>query len=44
MFLGTEKIAAKLGYPVIYVGIERVRRGRYVMRFEELAADPAQPL
>ncbi len=41
VFLGTEKIAAKLGYPVIYVGIERVRRGRYVMRFEELAADPA---
>lgn len=41
VFLGTEKIAARLGYPVIYVGIERVRRGRYVMRFEELVADPA---
>lgn len=40
VFFGTEKIAGKLGYPVIYVGVERVRRGRYVMRFEELVADP----
>lgn len=47
VFLGTEKIAAKLGYPVIYVGIEpacwtgkRSRRGHYVMRFEELVSDP----
>ena len=41
VFFGTEKIAQKLGYPVIYVGIERVRRGHYVMRFEELVIDPA---
>ena len=40
VFFGTEKIAQKLGYPVIYVGIERVRRGHYVMRFEELVANP----
>jgi len=40
VFFGTEKIAQKLGYPVIYVGIERVRRGHYEMRFEELVANP----
>ncbi len=40
VFFGTEKIARKLGYPIIYVGIERTGRGRYMMRFEELRADP----
>lgn len=40
VFFGTEKIALKLGYPTIYVGIERTGRGRYLMRFEELTADP----
>ena len=42
VFLGTEKIAAKLGYPVIYVGMERTRRGYYTMRFEELVAEPSK--
>lgn len=41
VFIGTEKIAHKLGYPVIYIGLERSRRGHYTMRFEELVADPA---
>ena len=40
VFLGTEKIARKLGYPIIQVGIERTGRGQYTMRFEELCADP----
>ncbi len=40
VFFGTEKVAQKLGYPVIYVGIERVRRGQYLMRFEDLVPDP----
>ena len=40
VFYGTEKIAAKLGYPIIYVGIERLRRGYYRMLFEELVAEP----
>lgn len=40
VFFGTEKIARKLGHPIIYVGIERTRRGRYTMRFEELVPDP----
>ncbi len=42
VFYGTEKIARKLDYPIIYVGIERQRRGHYLMRFEELVADPAR--
>ncbi|MBZ0205821.1 MAG: lysophospholipid acyltransferase family protein [Flavobacteriales bacterium] len=40
VFWGTEKIARKLGLPVIYLGIDRPRRGRYAMRFELLVADP----
>lgn len=40
VFWGTEKIAAKLGYPIVYVGIDRPRRGHYLMRFEELVGDP----
>ena len=41
VFQGTEKIARKLGYPVVYVGIDRPRRGEYVMRFEDLVPEPA---
>lgn len=41
VFQGTERIARKLGYPVIYTAVDRVGRGRYVVRFEELEADPA---
>ncbi|MBL7962951.1 MAG: lysophospholipid acyltransferase family protein [Flavobacteriales bacterium] len=40
VFWGTEKIARKLGYPVLYVGIDRMRRGHYVMRIEELVPAP----
>ncbi len=40
VFWGTEKIAAKLGYPIVYVGIDRPRRGHYLMRFEVLVPDP----
>jgi Kdo2-lipid IVA lauroyltransferase/acyltransferase len=40
VFWGTEKIAAKLGYPIVYVGLDRPRRGHYLMRFEELVPDP----
>ena len=40
VFFGTEKIARKLGYPVVYVGVERTGRGHYAMRFEELTAEP----
>ena len=40
VFWGTEKIAQKLGRPVVYCGIDREARGRYVMRFEDLVPDP----
>ncbi len=42
VFFGTEKIARKLDYPVLYVGIERQRRGHYAMRVEELVPAPAR--
>ena len=40
VFRGTETIAKKLELPIIYLGIDRPSRGRYVMRFELLVADP----
>lgn len=42
VFRGTGRIAVKLDRPVVYVGIDRPRRGRYVMRFEPLVDEPAQ--
>lgn len=40
VFRGTETIARKLDRPVVYLGIDRPRRGQYVMRFEDLVPDP----
>ncbi len=40
VFWGTESIARKLNRPVIYLGIDQPRRGRYTMRFELLEAHP----
>lgn len=39
VFLGTEALARKLGYPVIYISITRPRRGYYRMVVERLIAD-----
>ena len=41
VFSGTEKIARKLGYPVLYVHITQERRGIYRMHIDELVAHPA---
>lgn len=41
IFRGTAKIARKLDHPIVYVGVDRPRRGRYVMRFEELVPVPS---
>ena len=41
VFSGTEKIARKLGYPVLYVHLTQERRGIYHMHIDELVADPA---
>lgn len=42
VFWGTESIARKMDRPVIYLGIDRPRRGYYTMRFELLEPKPAQ--
>lgn len=41
VFTGTAKIAKKLNYPIIYVGVERIRRGYYHIKTELLADQPA---
>lgn len=41
IFTGTEKIARKMGYPVIYVSVKRPRRGLYYVDTEVLSDDPA---
>lgn len=40
VFLGTEALAKKLGYPVMYISITRPRRGYYRMVVERLVTDP----
>lgn len=40
-FTGNEKIARKLNYPVIYVSIDRIKRGLYNLKGEVLAEHPA---
>ncbi len=41
-FMGAEKIARKLNYPVLYISIHKEKRSRYQIRAEILVADPAQ--
>ena len=41
VFAGTEKLAVKFGYPVIYFRVRRQRRGHYVIEPEVLFEDPA---
>jgi KDO2-lipid IV(A) lauroyltransferase len=40
VFQGTEALARKLGYPVVYISITHPRRGHYHMRVETLVEDP----
>lgn len=40
VFWGTEKIAQKLNFPVVYVTVNRVRRGYYTVNTEYLVMDP----
>ncbi len=40
VFWGTEKIAQKLNYPVVYVTINRVKRGFYEVNAEILVKEP----
>ncbi len=39
-FTGTEKIARKFDYPVVYMELQRTKRGHYQYTFEELAEAP----
>ncbi|MGZ3864298.1 MAG: lysophospholipid acyltransferase family protein [Bacteroidia bacterium] len=41
IFWGTEKIARKLNYPVIFVNVGRVKRGYYEIHAETLVEDPS---
>lgn len=41
VFEGTEKIARKLGQPVLFVNIRKVKRGYYQAEFYDLCPDPA---
>lgn len=42
IFKGTEKIARKLNYPVVYVSVKRVKRGYYKILAETLVESPAE--
>lgn len=42
IFRGTEKIARKLNYPVIYVSVKRLKRGHYEIQAEKLVEEPAK--
>jgi len=40
VFKGTEKLAMKLNYPVVYASVKRVKRGLYDIKFELLSDNP----
>ena len=42
VFLGTERIARKLNYPVVYAFVRKVKRGHYEINAEMLVEQPAQ--
>jgi KDO2-lipid IV(A) lauroyltransferase len=42
VFFGTEKIAKKLNYPVVYASIKRIERGKYSLNFELLVDNPKE--
>lgn len=40
VFLGTEKIAGKMKYPVVYVRVEKIKRGYYQLHADLIAEPP----
>lgn len=44
VFFGTEKIAQKLNYPIVYVTVNRKKRGYYEVNSEILVPDPKNTL
>lgn len=41
VFQGTEKIARKLNYPIIFINVKKISRGYYVLLAETLCENPA---
>jgi len=41
VFWGTERIAKKLNYPIVYISIQKVKRGYYALHAELLEENPA---
>lgn len=41
-FIGSERIARKVGFPVVYTSIRRLKRGYYEVNFQEVADPPYQ--
>ena len=41
VFMGTEKIAQKMKYPIVYVSINRIKRGYYTLTADLLPPPPA---
>jgi len=42
VFLGTERIARKLNYPIVYAFVKKVKRGYYEVNAEMLMENPSQ--
>ena len=40
VFPGTEKIALKMKYPIVYVSVEKIKRGYYTLRADVLMTPP----
>jgi KDO2-lipid IV(A) lauroyltransferase len=40
VFLGTEKVAAKMNYPIVYVSIRKIKRGYYTLSADILKVPP----
>lgn len=40
VFWGTEKLARKMNYPVVYISVNRMKRGSYEIRAEMLVKEP----
>ena len=39
-FTGTERIARLTGYPVLFIGMKKIKRGHYVINFDKIAEPP----
>ncbi len=39
-FTGTERIAKMTNYPVLFIGMKKIKRGHYQMRFEKVSEPP----